>query len=162
MRSFPFESFANRWRQPTGIAILNGLRGAMAISDKTDRIKVTCNCGASLMAPRKAVGKRLKCPRCAKVITVPDPGSTVDRLIYALRDEEYNKPALEQQPLPPEPQTTAKGKLCPRCNAEMGREAIFCIKCGFHLTHGSSLAAANAAQAGGLKAFFQRLFKRDK
>ena len=38
------------------------------------------------------------CPRCNKVITVPDPGSTIDRMIYALGDDEYNKPALEEQP----------------------------------------------------------------
>lgn len=134
----------------------------MATGNKTDQVQVTCNCGASLMAPRKAVGKRLKCPKCGKVITVPDPGSTVDRMIYALRDEEYNRPPLEQQPVPPEPQLTAKGKLCPRCNVEMAISAVFCIKCGFHLTQGSSLAAVSAASPGGVKAFFSRLFGRKK
>ncbi len=59
----------------------------MATKNKTKRIKVTCNCGASLMAPKKAVGKKVKCPRCNKLFTVPDPGSTVDRMIYALGDK---------------------------------------------------------------------------
>ncbi len=125
---------------------------------KTERIKVTCNCGASLMAPKKAVGKKVKCPRCSKVFTVPDPGSTVDRMIYALSDDEYNKPPLEEQPPPPTPVETETGKLCPNCDTEMKKEATFCVRCGYHLDPSAALQAA--AGGGGFGAFFTRLFKR--
>ncbi len=131
---------------------------AMASTKKSsDRIKITCNCGASLMAPKKAVGKKVKCPRCEKVITVPDPGSTVDRMIYALSDDQYNKPALEEQPEPPAPKETETGKLCPNCNSEMTKDAALCIRCGFHLDRGAAIAAASVGGGGG---FFSRLFKR--
>lgn len=132
----------------------------MATKEKKDRIKVTCSCGASLMAPKKAIGKRVKCPRCSKVFTVPDPGSTVDRMIYALSDDEYNKPALEEQPPPPEAQETETGKLCPQCTSEMKKEAVFCIKCGYHLEHGAAQAGVASAHATGIKGLFSRLFNR--
>ena len=131
---------------------------AMATAKKSsERIKITCNCGASLMAPKKAVGRKVKCPRCDKVFTVPDPGSTVDRMIYALSDDQYNKPRLEEQPEPPAPKETEKGKLCPNCNSEMTRDAALCIRCGFHLDRGAAIAAASVNAHGG---FFSRLFKR--
>ena len=125
---------------------------------KSSRVKVTCGCGASLMAPKKAIGKKVKCPRCSKVITVTNPGSTVDRMIYALSDDQYNKPALEEQPPPPEAQQTEKGQLCPRCNAEMGKEAVFCVRCGHHLDRAAALEAASPSS--GIGALFSRLFKR--
>lgn len=125
---------------------------------KSSRVKVTCGCGASLMAPKKAIGKKVKCPRCSKVITVTKPGSTVDRMIYALSDDQYNKPPLEEQPPPPEPQQTEKGQLCPRCNAEMSREAVFCVRCGHHLDRSAALEAASESR--GIGAFLSRLFKR--
>ncbi len=132
----------------------------MASQKKSDRVKVTCNCGASLMAPKKAVGKKVKCPRCNKVFTVPDPGSTVDRMIYALSDDEYNKPPLEEQPPPPQPKETEKGKLCPNCNAEMAKEAAFCVKCGYHLDREAAIAAAGSTGGRGIAGFFSRLFRR--
>ncbi len=132
---------------------------AMATAKKSsDRIKITCNCGASLMAPKKAVGRKVKCPRCYKVFTVPDPGSTVDRMIYALSDDQYNKPPLEEQPEPPAPKETEHGKLCPNCNSEMTKDAALCIRCGFHLDRGAAIAAASVGARGG--GFFSRLFKR--
>ena len=135
---------------------------AMAAAKKSsERIKITCNCGASLMAPKKAVGRKVKCPRCDKVFTVPDPGSTVDRMIYALSDDQYNKPALEEQPEPPAPKETEKGKLCPNCNSEMKKDAALCIRCGFHLDRGAAIAAASVGtHGGGVGGFFSRLFKR--
>lgn len=135
----------------------------MATSRKAnDRLKVECSCGAKLMAPKKAVGRRVKCPRCKRILTVPDPGSTADRMIYRLADEEYNKPAMEEQPPPPEPTRTERGtKLCPNCNGEMAGDAVFCIKCGFHLERGVAVTVVpagsghtNAAHSsGGLVAF---------
>ena len=134
----------------------------MATAKKSsERIKITCNCGASLMAPKKAVGRKVKCPRCDKVFTVPDPGSTVDRMIYALSDDQYNKPPLEEQPEPPAPKETEHGKLCPNCNSEMKKDAALCIRCGFHLDRGAAIAAASVdAHGGGVGGFFSRLFKR--
>ena len=70
---------------------------------RRERIDVTCSCGAKLKAPRKAGGKRVKCPRCHKVLSVSGPDSSLDRALCALGDEEYNTPKLEQQPPPPEP-----------------------------------------------------------
>ena len=114
------------------------------------------------MAPKKAVGRKVKCPRCDKVFTVPDPGSTVDRMIYALSDDQYNKPALEEQPEPPAPKETEHGKLCPNCNSEMKKDAALCIRCGFHLDRGAAIAAAgvDAHGGGGVGGFISRLFKR--
>ena len=131
----------------------------MAATNKTERIEVTCNCGATLTAPKKAIGKKVKCPRCNKAFTVPNPGSSVDRMIYALSDDQYNKPALEEQPEPLPPQETEKGKLCPNCNAEMSRAAVFCVKCGFHIEHGATTGASSRTPSG-IAGFFARLFKR--
>ena len=80
---------------------------------RRERIDVNCSCGASLKAPKKAVGKRVKCPRCNQILTVHDPGSPLDRALCALGDEEYNKPALEEQPPAPEPVKTEEGKVRP-------------------------------------------------
>ena len=129
---------------------------------KTDeRIKVKCHCGAQLMAPRKAKGKRVKCPRCRKALTVPEPGSTVDQLLYALGDEEYNKPALEVQPESPQPEITERGtKLCPNCKGELKQEAVFCTYCGSHLDLESAIEAVNSRNQSRLKKFLTRILKR--
>lgn len=126
----------------------------MAGKSTETKLKVTCTCGASLMAPKKAVGKKVRCPRCSKILTVPDPGSTVDRMLYALADEEYNRPAAEDQPKGIEPVVTEKGtKLCPQCQQEMPKDAVFCVRCGFHLERGSITGMSQDAQGG----FFQQL-----
>jgi uncharacterized paraquat-inducible protein A len=124
---------------------------------RRERIDVTCSCGASLKAPRKAVGKRVKCPRCHKVLRVRSPDSSLDRALCALGDEEYNTPKLETQPPPPEPVRTEKGKLCPMCNGEMPLDAAFCIKCGYHLELGTVTPRPSGQPDGG---FFSRLFRR--
>ena len=126
--------------------------------ENSQRIKVTCSCQAQLLAPRKSVGKRVKCPKCSKILMVPDPGSTLDRMIYSLADEEYNNPPLEQQPPPPQPVATEKGKLCPKCNGEMTADAVFCVKCGFHLESGAAVSGPTESCGN----FFTRLFKRKK
>ncbi|MCG3138218.1 MAG: hypothetical protein HJJLKODD_02079 [Phycisphaerae bacterium] len=121
-----------------------------------DKVKVKCGCGAVLMAPKKAIGKKVKCPKCKKVLTVPDPGSTVDRMIYSLGDEEYNRPPLEEQPPPPPPVVTPHGtKLCPRCNAELAAVAVFCVKCGYHLETGLAVGGATKRES-----FFSKIFKK--
>jgi hypothetical protein len=119
-------------------------------SKNDERIKVSCDCGAKLMAPRKAVGKKVRCPTCSRILLVPDPGSSVDRMLHALGNEEINTQALEEQPPPPEPEQTNKGKLCPRCNIEMGRQAVLCIRCGFHIERGVAVTADTTEDDGGI------------
>ncbi len=114
------------------------------------------------MAPKKAVGKRVRCPHCNKVITVPDPGSTVDRMLYSLLDDEYNKPALEEQPPPQAAKQTAAGKLCPKCSQEIAKEAVFCIKCGFHLEKGGTIATATGPGEGQLRSALRALVRKFK
>ncbi len=82
----------------------------------------------------------------------------MDRMLCALGDGESNTPALEEQPPPPEPIETKTGKLCPMCNGEMKRDAVLCIKCGYHLERGQTASSSSSGESDG--GFFSKLFRR--
>lgn len=96
----------------------------------SDRIQVTCqHCNHVIKAPRKAAGRRGKCPHCHNSVYVPTPSDELEEIPFASSDDEalakadrLEKEALEvaaairrekddtpQKARPtPDPPTTAK------------------------------------------------------
>ena len=40
-------------------------------------IGIACSCGKSLRVPDEYVGRRVKCPACSAIVSVPSPPATV-------------------------------------------------------------------------------------
>jgi phage FluMu protein Com len=75
-------------------------------------IKFHCNkCGVSVKAPDSYAGKRVKCPKCQSLNSLP---AESEALPYQLEVEvqDYD------------------GIFCQHCGTKIKREAIYCPKCG--------------------------------
>jgi hypothetical protein len=123
-------------------------------------IPVKCSCGKSFSLKDELAGKAVKCPACQNVIKIPVPGKVV-----ASASPTAGKPAAGQAaPKPPAAKGTpaAKGpsalpkaeledlfaqegfqvktgKTCPNCFESAPKEAVLCVKCGFHFETGSKI-----------------------
>lgn len=69
------------------------------------------SCKAKLRAKSEHLGKKLKCPRCATVMSAPVQRKAGERT----------------------------GKQCPRCHTPMQSGAVLCVECGYHFKAGRVL-----------------------
>jgi hypothetical protein len=121
-------------------------------------IPVKCSCGKSFSLKDELAGKAVKCPACQNVIKIPVPGKVV-----ASASPTAGKPAAGQAaPKPPaakgppaaklappkaeledlfaqEGFQVKTGKTCPNCFESAPKEAVLCVKCGFHFETGSKI-----------------------
>jgi phage FluMu protein Com len=66
----------------------------------SDHIRITCqHCNHVIKAPRKAVGRRGKCPHCHNSVYIPTPESELDEIPLELDDKETRatKERLEKE-----------------------------------------------------------------
>lgn len=114
--------------------------------DVPSALRVACSCGAKLKVPAKAAGKRVKCPKCQTVLTVPPPppeesyelaGDDPSALFEQLAEQGRAAPAEGGRRI------DAAGQ-CPQCGAGLPEEAVLCTQCGFNRNTGRSAKAAKA------------------
>lgn len=126
----------------------------MEVSELT---KFPCQCGARLKAPAAAAGKRVKCPKCGQVNTVPAAtrqeeaaggGFDINSTLEALAKHERSAAAVEQP-------ASSRGIRCANCGAMMSAEARLCTQCGYDTRTGRKLKAASAKQAAAAAAVRQ-------
>ncbi|MHB8866384.1 MAG: hypothetical protein ACYC6N_28700 [Pirellulaceae bacterium] len=82
-------------------------------------IKVVCQCGQAFAAKDELAGKRVKCPKCAAILTIPSARSSqagVGQNVSSLLDDAGMRSGVER---------------CPGCGAEIGPSAVLCVMCGF-------------------------------
>jgi hypothetical protein len=82
-------------------------------------IKVACQCGQQFAAKDELAGKRVKCPKCGTLLTIPQPGAGPSRT---------GKPLSE---LLDDVGMRAGIRRCPGCGAELGEAAVLCVMCGY-------------------------------
>lgn len=115
-------------------------------------IPVKCSCGKSFSLKDELAGKAVKCPACQNVIKIPVPGKVV-----ATASPTAGKPAAAQPAAKPPaakaPPPKAElddlfaeegfqvktGKTCPNCFESAPKEAVLCVKCGFHFETGAKV-----------------------
>lgn len=135
--------------------------GAAAVAEAErpaadDRIRFACaECGGSIKAPAAAAGRRVKCPRCSAVQTVPTPESEYG-------SEEANSGGLDDDLFAGVATNAAAAPTaslhavvpCANCGAPVAAGANRCPGCGSNPAKAKSAkaAATQAALAGGAKA----------
>ncbi len=108
---------------------------------------VRCQCSAKLRVPAAAAGRKVKCPKCGFKILVgaptsassatPQPANTApppvpssppmeeDNLLDDLLSSEASSETAQG------PDLLAHQKTCPKCKAQMTKDAKVCLSCGF-------------------------------
>jgi hypothetical protein len=81
-------------------------------------ILVPCSCGKKLRIKVELAGRKVKCPACSGVVTVPVPPRVSDE------------------------------KVCPACLATVPKSVVLCVHCGLDFRTGKPLAANTPAIPG--------------
>ena len=94
-------------------------------------IKVACQCGKQFAAKDVLAGKRVKCPQCSAVLTIPQAasGAAAPRAPTAHRVSELLDDAGMRTGV----------VRCPGCGAELGESAVLCVMCGYDTRVGRRL-----------------------
>jgi DNA-directed RNA polymerase subunit RPC12/RpoP len=139
-------------------------------ASKEDRFKCT-SCGRRFTWKRDIAGRKVRC-KCGESIRVP---KSVDSQASSKDDTyelDFEKADAPREPLPSEQAAApAHGGKCPSCAAEISKQAVICIQCGFDVKEGRQIEtslgqavktvdAARAARGGGAAApvgFFGRI-----
>lgn len=100
-------------------------------------IKTSCNCGFSFNAKDQLAGKKVKCPRCQGVITVPAESAAVPAAA-AGGGPQINKKLLDLLD-DAGVKSTPKGPICAACGEEMAPTAVICVTCGYNVATGQYL-----------------------
>jgi predicted Zn finger-like uncharacterized protein len=92
-------------------------------------IKVSCpSCEASFQVREQYAGKKMKCPKCSAVVTVPSPESPEEAAIQSAPVVRRTKATEEPELLNPEPET-ARTRACPECGKKISVTATTCRFC---------------------------------
>lgn len=117
-------------------------------------IPVKCSCGKSFSLKDELAGKAVKCPACQNVIKIPVPGKVVATASPAAGRPAAGQaapkpPAAKAAPAPPKSELddlfaqegfqVKTGKTCPNCFESAPKEAVLCVKCGFHFETGAKI-----------------------
>jgi membrane associated rhomboid family serine protease len=133
-----------------------------------EKIRFACSCGTRLAVPGTLAGLQAKCPKCAKLLTVPaapaepDDEQDVDSLVAGLmtgdavavepaprvsatahRSERSTDPLGLAAPVetPGRTAETVAGepRTCPCCQQSLGADAVICTDCGINVKTGRAL-----------------------
>ncbi len=96
-------------------------------------IPAKCECGFTVSAKDSYAGKKVKCPRCQRALSIPAKaavgaaaGPQVNKKLLDLLDDVGVK-------------STPKGPICAACGSEMDPNAVICIECGYNVATGQYL-----------------------
>lgn len=95
-----------------------------------DTILLKCGCGTSLKAPVNASGRRVKCPKCGAVLSVPAPAADA----AVVNDSPAREPAGSA--IVP----------CAACGAAMPADAVLCVACGYNTRTGKMVKSASTGR----------------
>lgn len=88
-------------------------------------MEIKCeHCDKTLSVKSDAVGKKIKCPACQKVMRVPQ-----------VEDDAYDLNPKQDR------------KVCPSCQTELKPGAVLCVSCGLNLQTGQKLQATSSESA---------------
>jgi len=92
-------------------------------------IQVSCSkCNKKYSIKDSLAGKKIKCPGCGEVLTVPMPS-------VAAGSSKANQPLFEFAD-----EAGEGGLVCAECGADLPSGTKVCINCGFHLGEGAKIA----------------------
>ena len=111
-------------------------------------------CGSVLRVKDALGGKRGKCPKCAAVITVPEPqparGDNPTTGLAAIEQAARSAPA--QPAASPPAGATARppagiggGAMCPSCHQPLAERAVICVTCGIRVPSGRPVLMTRGA-----------------
>lgn len=92
-------------------------------------IRFECQfCGKTLKADDSKAGKKVKCPACEGLLTIPEPQSEVQNEpeVYDAEDATSEDDGVEDW----EPESSSKTIPCPACGEDRPRKAKVCPYCG--------------------------------
>lgn len=121
------------------------------MSDESEKIVVSCACGARMKVRASSVGKKTKCPKCQRVFEIvappamvtADPAPSEIGLLDDLASQEGAAEAISVAP------PAAASKKCPQCGAHVG-DAVMCVMCGHNTATGKSVSPAKARTERGV------------
>lgn len=90
-------------------------------------IRVVCSCGQQFAAKDELAGKRVKCPKCQAVLTIPAagaPAAASGKALSSLLDDAGMRAGVRR---------------CPGCGAELAEAAVLCVLCGYDTRRGHRL-----------------------
>lgn len=133
------------------------------------------SCQKKFKAGDQLAGKKVKCPQCGSVITIPQPQppaaasspppppppSPFQSSVASILDEED----IPLQAMPKPAATPAQpSRLCPGCGAGLSEQAVLCVHCGFDTRSGRKLEVGSAAdeEASGSGATGKKKKKRSR
>jgi DNA-directed RNA polymerase subunit M/transcription elongation factor TFIIS len=93
-------------------------------------IKINCpSCEATFQVREQYAGKKMKCPKCSAVVTVPSAEpEEEDAIQTAPAARRTNVAAGDPELLNPEPET-ARTRACPECGKQISATATTCRFC---------------------------------
>ena len=91
-------------------------------------INVTCSCGKTVSANDGLAGRRVKCPDCRALISIP--GEPTFEEVRSGMAELLDEIGM---------QATRTGVRCPNCRNDLEADAVLCIACGYNLETGKLL-----------------------
>jgi Zn finger protein HypA/HybF involved in hydrogenase expression len=101
------------------------------------KVRVACSCGNSLAVPVQYRGKRVKCPKCAQAVSVPN-GNAQKAVAGATRRETVSSPMADL--LNEVGFDKSRSELsCPNCKTEFEPDTVLCVSCGFNIETGKLL-----------------------
>ena len=98
------------------------------------KLKLKCTCGAVFAVDAIHAGKKVKCPTCETIVTIPAAPAQPEPVV----------PQPEPEPEPPSPDLEdahmEEGpQLCPSCDKAVDASAVICINCGYNFKTGQQL-----------------------
>jgi DNA-directed RNA polymerase subunit RPC12/RpoP len=122
-------------------------------------ISVQCgSCGKRFAAKEKLAGRKVKCPQCGGVLTIPKPRPAPEAALELPKpDDEY------AVTLPPAGETgpSTAGRVsgterapgtkpkCPSCGASLKPGAVLCVECGYDMRTGKKQEVSGPEEPAG-------------
>ena len=124
-------------------------------------IKVSCACGAAFAANDSLAGRKVKCPKCKRPISIPAATDSA-AATSATRPPAPQKPKSPKASAPSAPSSGSIADMfdeegltggpqqnaCPSCGAVMKPEAVLCIDCGYSKQYGFKIKSQVKSDAG--------------
>ena len=112
-------------------------------------IKVRCgSCEAAFKAKDALAGKRVRCPKCKKPLTIPAAVGVGGVAAARPRSKPAKANAVRSNPNPmmdlldeADVKGVTRGPTCDNCAAELTAGAVLCIECGYNMETGKRVVS---------------------
>ncbi len=116
-----------------------------------DQVKIRCECGAGLRLPAKALGRKVKCPKCQRAFVATSgehpasaaaPADDLSSMMQELAAAEKKSAAVAQ---PDRASSAPAPTACPLCGKPLEAGAVLCTGCGYDARTGRRLSSAKVS-----------------